>query len=109
MTRLWARYLLMKGQIWPTGQTLDMPAVKEQPPHICKKKKSTNNCESTIEQHPSANPECGKTYADENFWIIEQARASFHLRVLESLYIKAQHPVLCRQKEIGLASGLLCY
>ena len=41
-------------------------------------------------QHLIANPECAKTYADENFRIIWQARSSFHLSVLESVYIKTQ-------------------
>ena len=45
------------------------------------------------------NPECAKTYTDDNFRIIGQARSSFHLGVLESVYIKTQNPVLCRQKE----------
>ena len=42
--------------------------------------------ESAIGQH-LANPECAKTYTDDNFRIIGQARSSFHLRVLESVYI----------------------
>ena len=40
-----------------------------------------------------------KTYIDDNFRIIGQARSSFHIGVLESVYIKTQNPVLCRQKE----------
>ena len=35
-------------------------------------------------------------YNDDKFRIIEQARSSFHLEVLESVYIKTQNPVLCR-------------
>ena len=46
-----------------------------------------------------ANPECAKTYTDDNFRIIGRARSSFHLSVLESIYIKTQNPVLCGQKE----------
>ena len=34
-----------------------------------------------------------------NFRIIGQVRSSFHLDVLESVYIKTQNPVLYRQKE----------
>ena len=56
------------------------------------------NCESAI-GHLITNPECDKTYTDDNFRIIGQARSSFHLGVLESVYIKTQSPVLCRQKE----------
>ena len=63
-------------------------AAREQPPHICKNNKSKINCESAIRQHLNANPECAKTYTDENFRIIRQARSSFHLSVLESVFIK---------------------
>jgi len=73
--------------------------VREQPPRVCKKNNSTINCESAIAQHLIANPECATTYTDENFRIIGQARLSFHLSVLESVYIKSQNPPLRRQKE----------
>ena len=57
--------------------------VREQPPRICKKNNSKINCELAIGQHLIANPECAKTYTDDNFRIIGQARSSFHLSVLE--------------------------
>ena len=38
-------------------------------------------------------------YTDDNFRIIWQARSSFYLSVLESVYIKTQNPDLCKQKE----------
>ena len=81
-------------------------AAREQPPHICKNNKSKINCESVIGQHLIANPECAQTYTDDNFRIIGQARSSFHLSVLESVYIKTQNPVLCRQKEFVVSLGL---
>ena len=56
--------------------------------------------DSAIGQHLITNPECAKTYADDNFRIIGQARSSFHLSVLESVYIKTQNPVLCKRKEV---------
>ena len=56
-------------------------AAREQPPGICKNK-SKINCESAIGQHLIANPEFAKTYTDDNFRIIGQARSSFHLSVL---------------------------
>ena len=62
--------------------------------------------ESAIGQHLIANPECAKTYTDDNFRIIGQARSSFHLSVLESVYIKTQNPILCRQKEFVFSLGL---
>ena len=79
---------------------------REQPPRICKNNKSKINCESAIGQHLITNPECAKTYTDDNFRIIGQARSSFHLSVLESVYIKTQNPVLCRQNESVFSLGL---
>ena len=63
----------------------------EQPTGICKNNKSEINCESSIGQHLIANPECAKTYTDDNFRIIGQARSSLYLNVLESVYIKTQN------------------
>ena len=83
----------------PTSIRKKSNTVREQPPLICKKNNSKINCESAIGQHFIANPECAKTYSDDNFRIIGQARSSFHLSVLESVYIKTQNPVLCRQKQ----------
>ena len=60
---------------------------------------SNSYCESAIGQHLITNPECVKPYTDDNFRIIGQVRSSFHLGVLESVDIKTQNPVLCRQKE----------
>ena len=57
------------------------------------------NCESAIGQHLLTNPECAKTYTDDTFRIIGQARSPFHLSVLESAYIKTKNPVLCKQKD----------
>ena len=80
--------------------------VREQPPRMCKKNNYKINCESAIGKHLIANLECAKTYTDDNFRIIRQARSSFHLSVLESVYIKTQYPVLCRQKEFVFSLGL---
>ena len=72
--------------------------VREQPPRMLKNNNSKTNSESAIKQHLITNPECGKTYRGDNFRIIGKARSSFHLSVLESVYIKTQNPVLCRKK-----------
>ena len=90
----------------PTSIRNKSNTVREQTPRMCKKNNSNINCESAIGQHLIANPECAKTYTDENFRIIGQARPSFHLSVLESVYIKTQNPVLCRQKEFVFSLGL---
>jgi len=62
--------------------------------------------ESAIGQHLIATPECAKTYADDNFWSIGEAGSSFHVSVLESVYIKTQNPVLCKQKQCFLTGTL---
>ena len=54
--------------------------VREQPPRICKKNNSKINCESAIGKHFIANPECAKTYTDDNFLIIGQVRSSFSFK-----------------------------
>ena len=80
--------------------------VREQPPCICKNISSKINCESAIGQHLIMNPECANTYTDDNFQISGQDRSSFHLSVLESVYIKTQNPVLCKQKDLIFSLGL---
>ena len=92
----------IKQQHVPTSIRKKSSTVREQPPRMCKNISSKINCESAIGQHLNTNPECAKTYNDDNFRIIGQARSSFHLGVLESVYIKTQNPVLCRQKEFGI-------
>ena len=67
---------------------------REQPPHMRKNPNSNMKSESAIGQHLIANPECAKTYTDDNFRIIGQARSSCHLGILESIYIKSQIPSL---------------
>ena len=74
--------------------------------NFCKNNNSKINCESAIGQHLLTNPECVKTYTDDNFRIIGQARSSFHLSVLESVYIKTQNPVLCKQKDFIFSLGI---
>ena len=70
--------------------------VREQPPRVCKNNNSKINCESAIGQHLLTNPECAKTFTDDIFRIIGQARSSFHLSVLESVYIKTQTKSISR-------------
>ena len=90
----------------PTSIRKKSNTVREQIPPICKKNNSKINCDSGIGQHPIANPECAKIYTDDNFRIIGQARSSFHLSVLASVYIKTRSPVLCRRKEFVFSLGL---
>ena len=83
--------------------------VREQPPRMCKNNNSKINCESAIGKYLITNPECAKTYTEDNFRIIGQTRSSFHLSVFESVYIKTQNPVLCRQKEFVFSLKLFNY
>ena len=69
----------------PTSIRKKSSTVREQPPRMCKNISSKINCESAIRQHLITNPECAKTYTDENFRIIGQARSSFNLGVVESV------------------------
>ena len=48
-----------------------------------------------------------QTYTDDNFRIIGQARSFFHSSVLESVCIKTQNSVLCRQKGVCFLIGTL--
>ena len=90
----------------PTSFRKKSNTVRKQPPRICKNNKSKINCESAIGQHLIANPDCSKTNKDDNFRFIGQERSSFHLSVLESVYIKTQNPVLCRQREFVFSLAL---
>ena len=54
--------------------------IREQPPHMCKNNNGKSTCSLAIGQHLIKNPECAKTYSDDNFRIIGQARSSFHLK-----------------------------
>ena len=83
----------------PTSIRKKSNTVREQPPRKCKKNNSKIDCESVVGQYLIAIPECAKTYTDDNFRIVGQTRSSFDLGVLESVYIKTQNPVLCRQNE----------
>ena len=89
----------------PTSIRKKSNTLREQPPRLCKNNNSKINCKSAMEQHLLTNPECAKTYTDDNFRIIGQARSSFHLSVLESAYIKNQNPVLCKQKDFLFSIG----
>ena len=74
----------------PTSIRTKNTITREQPPRMCKNSNSKMKSDSAIGQHLITNPECAKAYTDDNFRIIEQARSSFHLSVLESVYIKTQ-------------------
>ena len=67
----------------PTSIRTKNTIIREQPPRMCKNSNSKLKSDSAIGQHLSKNPKCAKTYSDDNFRIIGQARSSFHLSVLK--------------------------
>ena len=79
---------------------------REQPPRSCRSRNTVKTSDSAIGQHLLDNPDCAKLYNDDMFRIIGIARLSFHLAVLESIYIKTKKPPLCRQKEFVFSLGL---
>ena len=89
----------------PTSIRTKNTTEREQPPRTCKNSNSKMKSDSAIGQHLITNPEWGKTYTDNNFRIIGQARSSFHLGLLESVYIQTQNPVLYKQKKFIFALG----
>ena len=91
----------------PTSIRTKNTITREQPPRMCKNSNSKMKSDSAIGQHLITNPECTKTYTDDNFHIIGQARLSFYLSVLESVYNKTQNPVLWNQKEFVFSLGLI--
>ena len=69
--------------------------LREQPPRSCKSIITTKTCNSAIGQHLLENQDCSKNYNGDMFRIIGRARSSFHLAVLESIYISTKKPLLC--------------
>ena len=90
----------------PTSIRKKNSTLREQRPRMCKNISSKINCESAIGQHLITNPECAKTYTDDKCRINGQTRSSFHLGILESVYIKTQNRVLCRLKEFVFSLAL---
>ncbi len=78
----------------------------KQPSCASRTKRSLKN-DSDIGQHLHDNPECAKAYSANGLRVIRQARSTFHLGILESVYIKTRDPLLCGQKVFFSASGLL--
>ena len=78
---------------------------REQPPRSCRSRNTVKTSNSAIGQHLLDNPDCAKLYNNDMFRIIGRARSSFHLAVLESIYIQKKPP-LCRQKELIISLGL---
>ena len=66
---------------------------------MCKNSSDRMTYDLLIGQYLITNPECAKTNTSDGFRLFGKAKSSFHLSVFESVYIKTQNPVLCKQKE----------
>ena len=89
----------------PTSIRKKSNTVREQPPRLCKNNNAKIKCEPTIGKHLITNPECTKTYMIDNFRIIGQARSSFHLSILQSVYIRLKTQSCVDKKSSSLHWG----
>ena len=64
-----------------------------------KRNNTKPDCDSAINQHLLDNDQCALNYDNKRFSTLAAARSSFHLNLLEAVYIKSRRPVLCRQKK----------
>ena len=55
--------------------------------------------QSSIHQHLLNNPVCAENYLDNRFEILSRARNTYHLSVLESLFIRSREPKICKQRD----------
>ena len=55
--------------------------------------------QSSIHQHLLNNPVCAENYLDNRFEILSRARNTYHLSVLESLFIRTREPKICKQRD----------
>ena len=79
---------------------------RSQPHRSYKQKDTKPDCNSAIGQHLLVNDQCTLNYDDKRFSTLVTARRSFHLNLLEAVYIETRRPALCRQKEFVYALKL---
>ena len=80
-----------------TTQRLSERTKQHIPPNIATRK--SNQADSAILAHIRNKPACVPTNAQERFRILARARSSYHLDILEAMYIRSLEPSLCAQKE----------
>ena len=80
-----------------TTQRLSERIKQHIPPNIATRK--SNQADSAILAHIRNKPACVPTNAQERFRILARARSSYHLDILEAMYIRSLEPSLCAQKE----------
>ena len=69
-------------------------------------KNTVKTGDSAIDQHLLDNQDCAKLYNDDMFQVIGRGQLSFHLSVLELIYILMKKLPLCRQKELVFSLGI---
>ena len=84
-----------------TGKRLHQRIREHVPGNVMTAKKK-----SSIGEHLAKNPECYENYNDDRFQLVTRARNKNQLKVLESLFISRQNPILCVQKK-GVYSTIL--
>ena len=55
--------------------------------------------QSSIHEHLLNNPICAENYLDSRFEILSKARNTYHLSVLEPLFIRTREPKVCKQRD----------
>ena len=78
---------------------------RSQPHRSCKRNDTKPDCDSAIGQHLLENDQCALNYDNKRFSILATARSSFHLNLLEAVYIKTQRPTLCKQSLFTLLNS----
>ena len=71
---------------------------RSQPHRSCKRTDTKPDCDSAIGQHLLDNDRCALNYDDKRFSILAAARSSFHLNLLEAIYIKTPRPCYADRK-----------
>ena len=59
---------------------------------------------SAIAAHLTQDEKCGRAYSADCFSVLEKARSTFHLSVMEAVCINQNKPPLCRQKQFVFAT-----
>ncbi len=59
----------------------------------------SSSSKSAIWMHLMENPACSDSYSESCFEVMVTGRNQFHVDVLEGVFINAERPILCQQKE----------
>ena len=85
--------------MFPNGLDSNWPVHANLNHTDCAIETTPNRIVTAIGQHLLDDDQCALNYDNKRFSILAAARSSFHLNLLEAIYINTRRPVLCRQKE----------